>query len=222
MLPDLDFAPLWLSLRLAAVTTLLLLLLGSPIAWWLAHSRSRWRAAVEAMVALPLVLPPTVLGFYLLLALGPHGPLGGPWQQLTGAALTFTFSGLVIASVLYSLPFVVQPLHNAFAAMGSKPLEAAWCLRASPFDTFLSVVVPQAARGYLAAAVLGFTHTLGEFGVILMVGGNIPGETRAISIAIYDQVETLDYASAHWMSGLLLGFSFVVLLVVYTLNRRQA
>ena len=220
MLSELDFAPLWLSLRLAAVTTLLLLLLGSPIAWWLAHSRSRWRTTVEAVVALPLVLPPTVLGFYLLLALGPHGLLGEPWQQLTGATLTFTFSGLVIASVLYSLPFVVQPLHNAFEAMGNKPLEAAWCLRASPCDSFLSVAIPQAARGYITAAVLGFTHTLGEFGVVLMVGGNIPGETQVISIAIYDQVETLNYTAAHLMSGLLLGFSFMVLLAVYTLNRR--
>lgn len=220
MLSELDFAPLWLSLRLAAVTTLLLLLLGSPIAWWLAHSRSRWRTTVETVVALPLVLPPTVLGFYLLLALGPHGLLGGPWQQLTGATLTFTFSGLVIASVLYSLPFVVQPLHNAFQAMGNTPLEAAWSLRASPFDSFLSIAVPQAARGYITAAVLGFTHTLGEFGVVLMVGGNIPGETQVISIAIYDQVETLNYTAAHLMSGLLLGFSFMVLLAVYTLNRR--
>ena len=192
MLSELDFAPLWLSLRLAAVTTLLLLLLGSPIAWWLAHSRSRWRTTVEAVVALPLVLPPTVLGFYLLLALGPHGLLGEPWQQLTGATLTFTFSGLVIASVLYSLPFVVQPLHNAFEAMGNKPLEAAWCLRASPFDSFLSVAIPQAARGYITAAVLGFTHTLGEFGVVLMVGGNIPGETRVISIAIYPRFSIRD------------------------------
>lgn len=220
MLSELDFAPLRLSLRLAAVTTLLLLLLGSPIAWWLAHSRSRWRTTVEAVVALPLVLPPTVLGFYLLLALGPHGLLGEPWQQLTGATLTFTFSGLVIASVLYSLPFVVQPLHNAFQAMGNTPLEAAWSLRASPFDSFLSIAVPQAARGYITAAVLGFTHTLGEFGVVLMVGGNIPGETQVISIAIYDQVETLNYTAAHLMSGLLLGFSFMVLLAVYTLNRR--
>ncbi|MFZ5594885.1 MAG: molybdate ABC transporter permease subunit [Pseudomonadota bacterium] len=212
---EFDFGPLWLSLRLAAVTTLLLLVVASPVAWWLARTRSPMRAAVEAVVALPLVLPPTVLGFYLLLLLGPQGPLG----VLTGSTLTFTFSGLVIASILYSLPFVVQPLHNAFEAVGGKPLETAWCLRASPLDAFLTVAMPQAARGYLTAAVLGFTHTLGEFGVVLMVGGNIPGQTRVISIAIYDQVETLDYASAHLMSALLLGFSFVVLLVVYTLNR---
>ncbi|MDX1253226.1 MAG: molybdate ABC transporter permease subunit [Gammaproteobacteria bacterium] len=217
MLPEFDFGPLWLSLRLAAVTTLLLLVVASPVAWWLARTRSPMRAAVEAVVAMPLVLPPTVLGFYLLLLLGPQGPLGA----LTGSTLTFTFSGLVIASILYSLPFVVQPLHNAFEAIGRKPLETAWCLRASPLDAFLTVAIPQAARGYLTAAVLGFTHTLGEFGVVLMVGGNIPGQTRVISIAIYDQVETLDYTSAHLMSGLLLGFSFVVLLAVYILNRRS-
>ena len=217
---ELDLAPLWLSLQLASVTTVLLLLFATPLAWWLANTRARGRAVIEAMVALPLVLPPTVLGFYLLLLLGPHGALGAPWLQLTDTTLTFTFPGLVIASLLYSLPFVVQPLQNAFEALDRKPLEAAWCLRASPLDSFFSVVLPQAMRGYLTAAVLGFTHTLGEFGVVLMVGGNIPGETRVISIAIYDHVETLDYASAHWLAGILLVFTFIVLLVVYTLNRQ--
>ena len=217
---ELDLAPLWLSLQLASVTTVLLLLFATPLAWWLANTRARGRAVIEAMVALPLVLPPTVLGFYLLLVLGPHGALGAPWLQLTDTTLTFTFTGLVIASLLYSLPFVVQPLQNAFESLDRKSLEVAWCLRASPLDSFFSVVLPQARRGYLTAAVLGFTHTLGEFGVVLMVGGNIPGETRVISIAIYDHVETLDYASAHWLAGLLLVFTFVVLLVVYTLNRQ--
>jgi len=160
-----------------------------------------------------------VLGFYLLLVLGPHGALGAPWLQLTDTTLTFTFTGLVIASLLYSLPFVVQPLQNAFESLDRKSLEAAWCLRASPLDSFFSVALPQAMRGYLTAAVLGFTHTLGEFGVVLLVGGNIPGETRVISIAIYDHVETLDYASAHWLAGILLIFTFIVLLAVYTLNR---
>ncbi len=220
MPPELDLAPLWLSLQLASVTTALLLLFATPLAWWLANTRARSRAVIEAMVALPLVLPPTVLGFYLLLVLGPHGALGAPWLQLTDTTLTFTFTGLVIASLLYSLPFVVQPLQNAFESLDRKSLEVAWCLRASPLDSFFSVVLPQARRGYLTAAVLGFTHTLGEFGVVLMVGGNIPGETRVISIAIYDHVETLDYASAHWLAGLLLVFTFVVLLVVYTLNRQ--
>lgn len=215
----LDLAPLWLSLQLAGVSTLLLLLLATPLAWWLANTRWRGRAIIEAIVALPLVLPPTVLGFYLLLMLGPHGALGGPWLQLTDSTLAFSFSGLVIASVLYSLPFVVQPLQNAFEGLDRRSLEAAWCLRASPLDAFFSVALPLAMRGYLTAAVLGFTHTLGEFGVVLMVGGNIPGETRVISIAIYDHVETLDYASAHWLASILLIFTFIVLLVVYTLNR---
>ena len=216
---ELDLAPLWLSLQLASVTTALLLLFATPLAWWLATTSSRSRVLIEAIVALPLVLPPTVLGFYLLLVLGPQGAVGAPWLQLTDTTLTFTFSGLVIASMLYSLPFVVQPLQNAFEALDRKSLEAAWCLRASPLDSFFSVVLPQATRGYLTAAVLGFTHTLGEFGVVLMVGGNIPGETRVISIAIYDHVETLDYASAHWLAGILLVFTFIVLLGIYTLNR---
>lgn len=216
----LDLGPVWLSLQLAAVTTVILLLLSTPLAWWLARARSKWSAAVEAVVALPLVLPPTVIGFYLLLVLGANGVVGGPWAELTGSALTFSFSGLVIASVIYSLPFVVQPLQNAFAAVGRQPLEVAGCLGASPLDAFVSVMIPLALRGYVTAAVLGFTHTMGEFGVVLMVGGSIPGETRVLSIAIYEQVEVLDYASAHTLSAGLLIFTFVVLSLVYLINRR--
>lgn len=217
---DLELGALWLTLKLAGVTVLVLLVVGTPIAWWLAHTRSRMRTVVEATVALPLVLPPTVLGFYLLVALGPHGIIGGPWRGLTGASLAFTFAGLVIASCLYSLPFVVQPLHGAFEAIGTGPLEAAWCLRASKWDAFLTVASPMALRGYLSAMVLGFAHTLGEFGVVLMVGGNIPGETKVISIAIFDHVEALEYAEARVLSAGLLLFSFLVLLGVYTVNRR--
>lgn len=213
-------SPVWLTLKLATVTTVILLLVSTPLAWWLAQSKSKWAATVEAIVALPLVLPPTVLGFYLLLALGANGVIGGPWSSLTGSALTFTFSGLVIASVLYSLPFVVQPLQNAFVAVGKKPLEAAWCLRASRLDAFLTVILPLSLRGYITAAVLGFTHTMGEFGVVLMVGGSIPGETQVLSIAIYEHVEVLDYQSAHTLSAGLLIFTFVVLLAVYLINRR--
>ncbi|MDH5302264.1 MAG: molybdate ABC transporter permease subunit [Gammaproteobacteria bacterium] len=209
-----------LSLQLASVTTVLLLLLATPLAWWLARTRRKWAAVVEAVVALPLVLPPTVLGFYLLLALGAQGVIGGPWSALTGSPLTFTFTGLVIASLVYSLPFVVQPLQNAFVAVGHKPLEAAWCLRAGKLDTFWHVVMPLALRGYVTAAVLGFTHTLGEFGVVLMVGGSIPGQTQVLSIAIYERVEVLDYASAHALSAGLLAFTMVVLILVYVMNRR--
>jgi len=169
---------------------------------------------------LPLVLPPTVLGFYLLIALGANGIIGGPWSELTGSALVFTFTGLVIASVLYSLPFVVQPLQNAFIAVGKKPLEVAWCLHASKFDAFRTVILPLSKRGYITAAVLGFTHTMGEFGVVLMVGGSIPSETQVLSIAIYEQVEMLDYSSAHMLSAGLLIFTFVVLLIVYSINRK--
>lgn len=215
-----DLGPLWLSLKLAGTTMVLLLLLGVPVAWWLAHARSRLKTVVEALVALPLVLPPTVLGFYLLVGLGPNGWIGGPVKAATGSALSFTFAGLVIASVLYSFPFVVQPLHAAFEAVGTAPLEAAWSLRASRLDAFLTVASPMALRGYITAAVLGFTHTLGEFGVVLMVGGNIPGKTKVISIDIYDRVETLEYAQAHVLSGGLLLFSFLTLAGVYALNRR--
>jgi len=219
-MPELDLGPVWLTVKLAVVTVVLLLLVGTPLAWWLAFSRSRLRPAVEAVTALPLILPPTVMGFYLLVLLGPATPIGAFWVTVTGSTLTFSFSGLVIASVLYSLPFTVQPLQTAFEGIGRDPLEAAATLRASPFDAFLTVASPLAKRGYLTAAVLSFAHTVGEFGVVLMVGGNIPGETRVISIAIYEQVETLNYAEAHVLSAGLLVFSFAVLLVLSLLNRR--
>jgi molybdate transport system permease protein len=215
-----DLGPLWLTAGLASATTVLLLLLGTPLAWWLATTRSRLRPAVEALTALPLVLPPTVLGFYFLILLGPASVLGGFWVRVTGEALTFSFSGLVIASVFYSLPFMVQPLQRAFEDIGSAPLEAAGSLRASFFDAFFSVVVPLARRGFLSASVLTFAHTVGEFGVVLMVGGNIPGETRVISIQIYEHVETLNYAAAHVLSAGLLLFSFAVLMFVYASNKR--
>ena len=218
--PEMDWAPLWLTMQLAGVTVVVLLLVGTPVAWWLAFTRSRFRTLVEAVVALPIVLPPTVLGFYLLVALGPHGLIGGPWKDLTGSALSFTFTGLVIASTLYSLPFVVQPLHGAFESVGKKPLEAAWSLGASKLDAFFTVASPMAVRGYLSAIVLGFAHTLGEFGVVLMVGGNIPGVTKVLSIAIYDHVEVLEYTQAHFLSAMLLAFSFLILAIVYTVNRR--
>ena len=218
--PEIDWGPLWLTVQLAGVTVAVLLLVGTPLAWWLAFTRSRFRTLVEAIVALPIVLPPTVLGFYLLVALGPHGWIGGPWKDLTGSALSFTFTGLVIASTFYSLPFVVQPLHGAFEAVGKKPLEAAWSLGASKLDAFFTVASPMAVRGYLSAIVLGFAHTLGEFGVVLMVGGNIPGVTKVLSIAIYDHVEVLEYTQAHFLSAVLLIFSFLILTIVYTVNRR--
>ncbi len=215
-----DLGPLALTLRLAAITTLLLLLLGTPLAWWLAHTRSRWKAPLEALTALPLVLPPTVIGFYLLVLLNPTAPIGAWWVQLTGQTLTFSFSGLVVASLIYSLPFAVQPLQAAFELVGRRPLEAAATLRASPLDAFFSVASPLALRGYVTAAVLSFAHTIGEFGVVLMVGGNIPGQTKLISIQIYEQVETLRYEQAHLLSAGLMVFSFAVLMIVYTVNRR--
>ncbi|MCB2095836.1 MAG: molybdate ABC transporter permease subunit [Rhodobacteraceae bacterium] len=215
-----DLAPLWLTLKLAATVTVLLLVLATPLALWLARSGSRLRPVVEAITALPLVLPPTVLGFYLLLAFNPNAPLGAFWLTATGHSLTFSFAGLVIASLVYSLPFAVQPLQAAFKALGSAPAEAAASLGAGPLDAFLSVIAPLTLRGYLTAMVLTFAHTIGEFGIVLMVGGNIPGETRVISIAIYEQVETLDYASAHLMSGLLLAFAFLTLLALYSVNGR--
>lgn len=212
--------PITLTLLLAGATTVVLLLIGTPIAWWLAHTRSRAKPVVEAITALPLVLPPTVLGFYLLILMSPTAPLGSFWVNLTGHTLTFSFVGLVAASVLYSLPFMVQPLQAAFEGIGRAPLEAAATLRASPFDAFFSVAIPAAARGYLTAIVLTFAHTIGEFGVVLMVGGNIPGRTKVISIAIYEHVERINYAEAHALSAGLLLFSFLVLLFVYTVNRR--
>jgi molybdate transport system permease protein len=220
MFTDADLSALAITLKLALITTLILLVLGTPLAWWLARSRWRHRYLVEAVVALPLVLPPTVLGFYLLLLLGPHGPLGALMNALGGQPLAFTFTGLVIGSVIYSLPFVVQPLQTAFIAVGRRPLEVAATLRASPLDRFFTIAVPLARPGFVTAAVLGFAHTLGEFGVVLMIGGNIPGATRVASIAIYDHVESLDYLHAHWLSGALIVFSFVLLVTVYALNRR--
>lgn len=215
-----DLAPVWLTFRLATVVTAVLLVVGTPLAWWLAFTRTRLRPAIETVVALPLILPPTVMGFYLLVLLGPAAPLGALWVTLTGDALTFSFAGLVVASVIYSLPFVVQPLQGAFEAVGREPLEAAATLRASPVDAFFTVASPLAARGYLTAGVLSFAHTVGEFGIVLMVGGNIPGRTKVVSIAIYEHVESLEYAEAHVLAAGLLVFSFLVLLAVYTLNRR--
>ena len=211
---------LWLSVKLAAITTLILLVVGTAIAWWLANTRSRAKPVIQSLVALPIVLPPTVMGFYLLILLGPYGAIGGWWVELTGSALTFSFTGLVIASCFYSLPFAVQPLLGAFESMGRKELEAARTLGASPSDAFFSIVVPLSAPGFLTALVLSFAHTLGEFGVVLMVGGNIPGETKLISIAIYDHVESLNYAAAHALSLTLLGFAFLILLTMFLLNRR--
>ncbi len=213
-----DLAAIWLTVKLAAVTTLLLLLIGTPIAWWLARTRSAWKGPVGAVVALPIVLPPTVLGFYLLLLMGPEGVVG----KLTTAAgmglLPFSFSGLVVASVIYSMPFVVQPLQNAFEAIGDGPLEAAATLRASPLDAFFSVALPLAKPGFLTATILGFAHTVGEFGVVLMIGGNIPDKTRVVSVLIYDHVEAMEYGRAHWLAGGMVAFSFVVLLALYWLN----
>lgn len=209
-----------LTLELAAITTVLLLLLGTPLAWWLARSRARWKEAVATVVALPLVLPPTVLGLYLLMALGPNGP-GGWIGGLFGLrTLAFTFPGLVIASVIYSMPFVVQPIRNAFEAIGERPLEVAATLRASPWDAFFSVALPLARPGFLTGAVLGFAHTMGEFGVVLMIGGNIPGETKVLSVAIYDYVETLQWQQAHWLAGGMLLLSFAVILSMMTLEKR--
>ncbi len=215
-----DLTALFITLKLAFLTTLILLLIGTPLAWLLARSRSRFRFLFEAVIALPLVLPPTVLGFYLLIALGPHGPVGGLMEALGGKSLAFTFPGLVIGSVVYSMPFVIQPLQNAFSAIGERPMEVAATLGASAFDRFFTVAVPLASPGFLTAAVLGFAHTLGEFGVVLMIGGNIPGSTQVLSIAIYDHVESLEYVQAHWISAGLLLLSFFMLMTVYAFNRR--
>lgn len=219
-----DWGAIRLTLELATVVTALLLVIGTPIAWWLARTRSWWKGPVGAVVALPLVLPPTVLGFYLLLAMGPHGPVGAFTEWLGLGRLPFTFAGLVVASVFYSMPFVVQPLQNAFEALGDRPLEAAATLRAGPLDSFFSVVVPLARPGFLTASILGFAHTVGEFGVVLMIGGNIPEQTRVVSVQIYDHVEAMEYAQAHVLAAGMVIFSFVVLLGLYTLNpsRRRA
>jgi molybdate transport system permease protein len=214
------WSPIRLTLELATLTTVLLLCIGTPIAWWLARSQARWKEAVAAVVALPLVLPPTVLGFYLLLLLGPYGP-GGVVGSLIGLrSLAFTFEGLVIGSVFYSMPFVVQPIRNAFEAFGDRPLEVAATLRASDWDAFWSIAVPLARPGFLTGAVLGFAHTVGEFGVVLMIGGNIPGETKVLSVAIYDYVETLQWTQAHILAGGMLAFSFAVILSVMLLEKR--
>ena len=216
-----DWQPVWLTLQLATLTTLILLLVGTPLAWWLSQTRCFCRDWVGAIVALPLVLPPTVLGFYLLLLLGPQGIIGGAMQDLGLDTLPFTFPGLVVGSVLYSLPFVVQPVRNAFEAMGRRPMEVAATLRAGPLDAFLSVALPLALPGFLTGAVLGFAHTVGEFGVVLMIGGNIPGETKVLSVAIYDHVETLEWSQAHWLAGGMLAFSFLVVAAMYRLERHM-
>ncbi|WP_151447391.1 molybdate ABC transporter permease subunit [Lacisediminimonas profundi] len=217
MLSPEDWAAIWLTFKLATVVTGLLLLIGTPIAWWLSQTRSRLKGVIGAVVALPLVLPPTVLGFYLLVAMGPDSPVGRLTAAL-GFQLPFSFSGLVVASVFYSLPFVVQPIQNAFESMGRRPLEVAATLRAGPWDTFFSVALPLARPGLFTASVLGFAHTVGEFGIVLMIGGNIPNKTRVVSVQIYDHVEALEYAQAHWLAGGMLIFSFLVLLCLYTLN----
>ena len=219
--PD-DIEAFGLTLRLAATVTLTLILIGAPLAWWLARTRSPARRLVEAVVALPLVLPPTVLGFYLLLLLGPNGAVGAAMARLGLGLLPFSFGGLVVGSMLYSLPFVVQPLQNAFAAIGEAPLEAAASLRAGPLDRFGSIALPMAAPGFITAAVLGFAHTVGEFGVVLMIGGNIPGQTRVLSMRIYDHVEAGDYAQAQTLSLLLLAFSFAALLAMTLLRPRPS
>lgn len=214
-----DWAAIWLTIELASLTTLLLLVIGTPIAWWLARTRSRLKGPVGAIVALPLVLPPTVIGFYLLVAMGPHGYVGQLTQSLGLGTLPFTFAGLVVGSVFYSMPFVVQPLHNAFEAIGRRPLEAAATLRAGPWDRFVSVALPLARPGFVTAGILGFAHTVGEFGVVLMIGGNILGKTRVVSVQIFDHVEALEYAQAHWLAGGMVVFSFIILLLLY--SRRQ-
>lgn len=213
-----DLGAIWLTLKLATIVTVLLLVVGTPIAWWLARTRSPLKGVVGAIVALPLVLPPTVLGFYLLLTMGPNGPIGQFTQAIGIGLLPFTFPGLVIASVFYSLPFVVQPIQNAFEAIGERPLEVAATLRASPWDAFWSVAMPLAKPGFLSGAILGFAHTVGEFGIVLMIGGNIPEKTRVVSVQIYDHVDALEYTQAHWLAGGMVIFSFLVLLALYTFN----
>ena len=217
-----DLGAIWLTIKLASLTTAILLVVGTPIAWWLARTRSWLRGPIGAVVALPLVLPPTVIGFYLLLALGPHGWIGQTTQALGLGSVVFSFTGLVIGSVVYSMPFVVQPLQNAFGAIGQRPLEVAATLRASPWDTFVHVVLPLARPGFITASILGFAHTVGEFGVVLMIGGNIPDKTRVVSVQIFDHVEAMEYAQAHWLAGAMLAFSFLVLLMLYAGRRGKA
>ena len=220
-LSDGDMATIWLTLRLATTVTILLLILATPIAWWLARTNSWIKGPVSALVALPLVLPPTVLGFYLLLAMGPNGAIGQFTQALGLGTLPFTFWGLVVASMVYSMPFVVQPIQNAIEAIGNRPLEAAATLGAGPIDRFFTVVLPLAKPGFMTATILGFAHTVGEFGIVLMIGGSIAGETRVVSVQIYDHVEGLQYAQAHALSGVMIVFSFVVLLMLYTFQRKR-
>lgn len=210
-----DIQAIWLTVRLATVVTVILLVVGTPIAWWLSRSRSRWKGPVSAVVALPLVLPPSVLGFYMLVAMGPNGPVGHLTRALGIGTLPFTFWGLVVASVFYSLPFMVQPLQNAFESIGDRPMEVAATLGASPLDAFFSVAFPLSRPGYLTASILTFAHTVGEFGVVLMIGGNIPGVSRVASVQIYDHVEALEYSQAHRMAAVMLIFSFLVLLALY-------
>jgi molybdate transport system permease protein len=215
-----DLQAIWLTLRLAGIVTAILFVVGTPVAWWLAQTSSRWKGPISAVVALPLVLPPSVLGFYLLLAMGPSGPVGQFTQTLGIGLLPFTFWGLVIASVFYSFPFMVQPVQNAFETIGTRPLEVAATLRASPLDTFFTVVLPLAAPGFLTAGILTFAHTVGEFGVVLMIGGNIPDLTRVVSVQIYDHVEAMEYADAHRLSAVMVAFSFAVLLALYVWQHR--
>ena len=219
MLNELDFSAVIVTVQLALVSTSILILIGTPIAWWLSQTKFKFKAVFEAIIALPLILPPTVLGFYLLITLGPNGPIGKLLESFGGSSIAFTFSGLVVGSVIYSMPFVVQPLQNSFSTVGRKPLEVAATLGASKIDRFFSVAVPLARSGFITAAVLGFAHTVGEFGVVLMIGGNIPGETGVLSIAIYDHVEAMEYGQAHWLAGGLLATSFLMLLFVYIINR---
>jgi len=220
-LSDGDLATIWLTLRLATTVTVLLLIFTTPVAWWLARTNSWFKGPLSAIVALPLVLPPTVLGFYLLLAMGPNGAIGQFTQSLGLGTLPFTFWGLVVASMLYSMPFVVQPIQNAIESVGNRPLEAAATLGAGPFDRFFTVMLPLAKPGFMTATILGFAHTVGEFGIVLMIGGSIPGETRVVSVQIYDHVEALEYAQAHALSGVMVVFSFVVLLALYTFQHKK-
>jgi len=220
MLNEYDISALLVTIKLASITTVILILIGTPIAWWLSQTHFKLKAVIEAIIALPLILPPTVLGFYLLMTLGTNGPIGNFMESLGGSSIAFTFTGLVVGSVIYSLPFVVQPLQNSFASIGKQPMEVAATLGASKLDRFFTVAVPLARSGFITASVLGFAHTVGEFGVVLMIGGNIPGETGVLSIAIYDHVEAMEYGQAHILAGGLLILSFVMLLVVYIFNRR--
>ncbi|MFB0899456.1 MAG: molybdate ABC transporter permease subunit [Polaromonas sp.] len=223
-LPDFDrhaLSAIWLTLKLASLTTLLLILIATPIAWWLARSKSGWRGPIAAVVALPLVLPPTVLGFYLLVALGPNGPIGQLTQAMGWGTLSFTFAGLLLGSVIYSMPFAVQPILHAFEAIGERPMEVAATLRARPIDAFFTVALPLAKPGFITAAILSFAHTVGEFGVVLMIGGNIPDKTRVVSTQIYGHVEATEYAQAHWLAGGLLVFAFAVLLGLSLMNRNN-